>query len=163
MYPDRPRSGPKFLGSELDGAAVSASTSKEWLAAHPPPDSAFQQTLALVSARVRSGEELRFAVREFLDEFALLARDDLRARAIAERPEPTGDAHADAYLGALAEHFAVTGGLDRPSWVTEAGRFLDRFWFVSDVVGFRALAIAQSPAAFRRRGIFIAEGALQRV
>jgi hypothetical protein len=126
-------------------------------------DSAFRQTLSLVSARVRSGEELRFAVREFLDEFALLPREDLRSKAIAGRPDPTGDAHADAYLGALAEHLALMGGLERPAWATEAGRFLDRFWFVSDVVGFRALAIAQSPAAFRRRGIFIAEGALQRV
>jgi hypothetical protein len=34
---------------------------------------------------------------------------------------------------------------------------------LSAVPGFRALALAQSPAAFRRRGIFIAEGALQRV
>jgi hypothetical protein len=85
---------------------MSASSSKEWLAGHPPPDSAFKQTLTLVSDRAREGEDLRFAVREFLDEL---------------------------------------------------------FWFVSEVRGFRALALAQSPAAFRRRGIFIAEGALQRV
>jgi hypothetical protein len=142
---------------------VSASNTKEWLAAHPPPDSAFKQTLALVSERVRGGEDLRFAVRELLDEFELLSRDDLRARAIADRPELTGDARADAYLGALGEHLAVTCGLERPGWVTEPARFLDRFWFVSEVPGFRALAIAQSPAAFRRRGIFIAKGALQRV
>ena len=162
MPPERPRTGATFHGPG-GCAAVSASSSKEWLAAHPPPDSAFQQTLALVAARVLGGEELRFAAREFLDEFTLLPRDDLRARAITARPEPTGDIHAEAYLGALGEHLAVTGGLDRPGWVTEAGRFLDRFWFVSDVAGFRALAIAQSPAAFRRRGIFISEGALQRV
>ena len=87
-------------------------TAKEWLAAHPPPDSAFEQTLALV---------------------------------------------------APAEHLAAPNELERPPWATEPHRFLDRFWFVSDVPGFRALAIAQWPAAFRRRGIFIAEGALQRV
>jgi hypothetical protein len=142
---------------------MAASTLKEWLAAHPPPDPAFKQTLALGAERVRGGEDLGFAVREFLDEFALLPRDDLRARAIAERPELTGDAHADAYLGALAEHLAATRGLERPDWATEHARFLDRFWFVSDVPGFRAIAIAQSPAAFRRRGIFITEGALTRV
>jgi hypothetical protein len=56
---------------------VSASNTKEWLAAHPPPDSAFEQTLALVSDRVRAGEDLRFAVREFLDEFELLFQDEL--------------------------------------------------------------------------------------
>jgi hypothetical protein len=138
-------------------------TLRDWLVAHPPPDAAFRQTLALVADRVRSGEELRFAVREFLDEFALLPRGDLRARAIAARPELTGDQRADAYLGALAEHLAATWTLSRPSWSVESERFLERFWFVSEVPGFRALAVAQSPAAFRRRGIFIAEGALQRV
>jgi hypothetical protein len=140
-----------------------ASSTREWLAAHPPPDTAFKQTLVLVAERVRAGEDLRFAVREFLDEFELLSRDDLRARAIVGRPELTGDPRSDAYLGALAEHLAATRGLARPAWVTERERFLERFWFLSEVPGFRALAIAQSPAAFRRRGIFIAEGALQRM
>jgi hypothetical protein len=116
-------------------------TSKAWLAANPPPDSAFVQSLAHVAARLREGEDLRFAVREFLDEFELLPRRELMQRAIDERPTLTGEAPADA----------------------EPERFLDRFWFLSEVPGFRALAIAQSPAAFRRRGIFIAEGALQRV
>jgi hypothetical protein len=143
---------------------MSAATStREWLAAHPPPDSAFRQTLALVAERVRAGEDLRFAVREFLDEFELLPREDLRARSMRARPELTGDVRADAYLGALAEHLAATRGLPRPEWAAEPERFLDRFWFVSDVRGFRALAVAESPAAFRRRGIMIAAGALQRV
>jgi hypothetical protein len=140
-----------------------AESSSEWLAEHPPPDSAFRQRLAVVAERVRAGEDLRFAVREFLDEFALLPRDDLRGRAIEQRAEPTGDPRADAYLGALAEHLAASGGLERPGWSIEPGRFLDRFWFPSAVPGFRALAIAQSPAAFRRRGIFISRGALERV
>lgn len=138
-------------------------TLRQWLAAHPPPDTSFRQTLALVSERVRAGEELRFCLREFLDEFSLLPREALRARAIRARPEPTGDPRADAYLGALAEHLAAAHGLKRPAWSVESQRFLERFWFVSEVPGFRALAIAQSPAAFRRRGIFIATGALQRV
>jgi hypothetical protein len=142
---------------------MSAATSKEWLAAHPPPDSAFKQTLALVSERVRAGEELLFAVREFLDEFNVLPRDDLKARAISEPPAPAGDARADAYLGAVAEHLAIAHGIERPVWALDADRFLERFWFVSDVPGFRALAIVESPAAFRRRGVFIPEGALQRV
>jgi hypothetical protein len=142
---------------------MSAATSKEWLAAHPPPDSAFKQTLALVSERVRSGEDLLFAVREFLDEFNVLPRSDLKTRAISARPVPTADARADAYLGALAEHLAIAHGIDRPSRSLESERFLESFWFVSDVPGFRALAVAESPAAFRRRGVFIAEGALKRV
>lgn len=140
-----------------------AGTLREWLAANPPPDRAFRQTLALVAERIRAGEDLRFAVAEFLDEFSVLPRDDLRARAIRARPEATDDARADAYLGALAEHLATAHGIERPAWSVEPLRFLDRFWFVSEVPGFRALAVVQSPAAFRRRGVFIARGALQRV
>jgi hypothetical protein len=140
-----------------------ATSFREWLAEHPPPDSAFRQSLAGVAERVRAGEDLQFAVRELLDEFVLLPRADLRRAAIDRRPAPTGDARADAFLGALAEHLAATAGVERPSWSVEPGRFLERFWFPSPVPGFRALAIAESPAAFRRRGIFIARGTVERV
>jgi hypothetical protein len=136
-------------------------TRSEWLAAHPPQR--LDTTLAGIARRVSSGEEFRFAVREFLDEFALRGDDRSRAEAIEERPEPTGDRRHDAYLGALAEHLAVVHGLQRPAWSIEPGRFLDRFWFVSDVRGFRAISIAQAPAAFRRRGIFVPERSLHRV
>lgn len=142
---------------------MAAESLKEWLAQNPPADDAFKQTLATVADRVVDGEDLRFAVREFLDDFGLMPRPELQARAIAEAPAPTGDARADAYLGALAEHLALMHGLERPRWAVEPGRFLDRFWFVSDVPGFRALAIVESPAAFRRRGIFISRGSLERV
>ena len=141
---------------------MGASTLKEWLAENPPPDTAYSQSLAGVAAHVRSGEDFRFAVRELWDEFALLPRNDLRARAIRNRPEPTGDRRHDAYLGALAEHLSTVHGLVRPGWSVERERFLDSFWFPSPVPGFRAIAVAQSPAAFRRRGIFIAAGALDR-
>jgi len=136
-------------------------TRSEWLAAHPPAQ--LDSTLAGIAQRVRAGEEFRFAAREFLDEFALRSDDRSRAEAIEERPEPTGDRRHDAYLGALAEHLAAIHGLDRPTWSIAPDRFLDRFWFVSDVRGFRAIAIAQAPAAFRRRGVFTPERSLHRV
>lgn len=121
------------------------------------------QTLAGVALRVRQGEDFDVAVREFLDEFALRSDEPAREGAIDWRPEPTGDRRQDAYLGALAEHLAVAHGLARPGWSVEPERFLDSFWFVSDVGGFRAVAIAQAPAAFRRRGVFIPERSLHRV
>lgn len=138
------------------------STLSDWLTANPPPDERFTQTLAGIAERVIDGEDLRFAVREFLDEFAVRGSDELRAAALDASPRSTGDPRADAYLGALAEHLAATGGLSRPAWAIQPSRFLDAFWFPSPVPGFRALAIAQSPAAFRRRGIFIARGSLER-
>jgi hypothetical protein len=143
--------------------ATPLTTRSEWLATHPPPAGRLSATLAGIAVRVRGGEGFRHAVREFLDEFTLRADDRSRAEAIAERPEPTGDARYDAYLGALAEHLAIAYDLARPAWSIEPGRFLDRFWFVSDVSGFRAVSIAQAPAAFRRRGIFVPERSLQRI
>ncbi len=135
----------------------------EWLRANPPADGRLTATLAGVSERVRGGEDFRYAVREFLDEFALRGDDRSRAGSIAARPLPTGDPRHDAYLGALAEHLATIHGLDRPGWALEPDRFLARFWFVSEVPGFRAIAIAQAPAAFRRRGVFVPERSLHRV
>jgi hypothetical protein len=116
-----------------------------------------------LALRVRKGEDFHHAAREFLDEFALRGDDRSRTGAIEEPPESTGDARQDAYLGALAEHLAAVHGLERPAWSVEPERFLDRFWFVSEVAGFQAMAIAQAPAAFRRRGVFLPERSLHRV
>jgi hypothetical protein len=138
-------------------------TRSDWLAAHPPAPGQLNQTLAEVSQRARSGEDFHRAVREFLDEFVLRGDERSRSDAIAERPVMTGEPRHDAYLGALAEHLATAHGLERPAWALEADRFLSRFWFVSDVPGFRAVSIAQAPAAFRRRGVFVPERSLHRV
>jgi hypothetical protein len=137
-------------------------TLRDWLAEHPPPDARFTQTLASVAERVLEGEDLRFATRELLDEFALRGRDDLRALALADEPAPV-DPHVDAYLGALAEHLARLHDLEVPQWALEPRRMLDHMWFPGVAPGFRATAVREAPVAFRRRGIFIARGALSRV
>lgn len=138
-------------------------TRSDWLASHPPAAGRLTQTLAGVAQRTRSGEDFYLAVREFLDEFALRGDDLSRTDAIAEKPLLTGEPRQDAYLGALAEHLAVTYALERPSWSVEADRFLPHFWFVSEVPGFRAISISQAPAAFRRRNVFVPERSLHRV
>lgn len=138
-------------------------THSDWFASNPPAAEGLTQTLAGVATRARGGEDFRHIVREFLDEFALRGDDRSRTEAIAERPEITEDSRHDAYLGALAEHLAAVHDLSRPDWSVEPDRFLARFWFVSDTPGFRAVSIAQAPAAFRRRGVFIPERSLHRI
>jgi hypothetical protein len=66
--------------------ATPITAESEWLAANPPAAERLTETLAGVSARVRSGEEFGFAIREFLDEFALRGDDSARAEAITEAP-----------------------------------------------------------------------------
>lgn len=138
-------------------------TRSKWLASHPPPPERLGQTLAGVALRANAGEDFHYAVREFLDEFAVRGDDRQREDSIAEAPVTTGDQRYDAFLGALAEHLAVVHGLPRPGWALKADRFLDRFWFVSERPGFRAISISQAPGAFRRRNVFIPERSLHRV
>lgn len=85
-----------------------------------------------------------------------------RGAADRHRARPV-DPHTDAYLGALAEHVAGLRGLVVPEWAHAPARFLDHFWWPSRTVGLHARALVESPAAFRRRGIFIGRTTLQRV
>jgi len=100
-------------------------------------------------------------IREFLDDFRAAA-PEVRQAMIEARPEPTGDPRFDAYLAALAEHLAVRHGLRVPRWVEEPGRFLDRWWFPTRFRSLHAMALVESPAAFRRRGIFVDHTELER-
>jgi hypothetical protein len=119
-------------------------------------------SLAEVARAVRGGDEPLDRVRDFLDQVP--RRDDVElAGLIRERPEATGDRKVDALLAGVAEHLAATRDLPCPSWVHEEERFLDRFWFVSTVPGFRAVALAQTPIALKRRGIFWPARSMERV
>jgi hypothetical protein len=73
-------------------------TRSDWLIENPPTAEHLNATLAGVAERSRRGEKFAYAVREFLDEFALRGSEGARREAIAERPEPTGDPRWDAYL-----------------------------------------------------------------
>ena len=138
-------------------------TRSDWLLATPPDPARLTATLAGVAESSRAGRDFRHAVRDFLDEFSLQGEDAARQAMIDARPTPTEDPRHDAFLGALAEHLAAVEGLERPEWSVERDRFLEGFWFVSDVPGFRAASIAQSPGAFKRRGVLIPERSLHRV
>jgi len=119
--------------------------------------------LAGIPGRVVSGEDFQVAVRDFLDEFKLLPDGDAMAAAIEREPERLDDPRFNAYLGALAEHLTIHSGLPRPQWCLAKDRFLERFWFVSPTPGFRAVSLAQAPAAFRRRGVMVPRRSLERV
>lgn len=119
-----------------------------------------------VAERVRGGEDAWFALREFLDGVGLVAEvggsvgvDGL----IVDAPAPTGQRRVDALLAAVAEHLAAVYRGARPAWVTEPARFLDVWWFPHRRRAFDALAVRDSPAAFRRRGIFVCPSMLERV
>ena len=121
-----------------------------------------RRTLREAAARVEDGEDLLIVVREFLDQAGRATPDDL-ATMIDARPALTEDARADALLAGVAEYAAGNAERPCPIWTSEPERFLDHFWFVSREPGFRAIAIAQTPVALKRRGIFWPARSLRRV
>jgi len=119
-------------------------------------------TFAEAGARIAAGEDVLRVARELLDQAPRLSAEELRA-AMEERPTATGDRRGDALLAAVAEHVAAAVDVRAPDWTLEPDRFLDRFWFVSDVPGLRAISLAQSPVALKRRGILWPARSLVRV
>ena len=97
-------------------------------------------------------------VVEFLKEYQHELAID-RWELLAEEPPPTGDNHWDVLLAALAEHLAAGDGRGAPSWAER--RRLRQFWFPYDTSAARVDALVHAPAAFRRRGVFIASHDLE--
>ena len=109
-------------------------------------------TLVEIGERVQRGEAVAFAMRDFLDQVERLSAEELAAL-VEHEPAPTGDARAEALLGGIAEWTAVTRGFACPGWALAPGRFLDRFWFVSETSGPRDLDssdadLAEAPRRF---------------
>jgi hypothetical protein len=117
-------------------------------------------TLADLARRARrqvaDGEAMLRMCLQFIDDFREAAAP-VRAALLETPPRSTGDGRWDAFLAALAEHLAYHHGLHIPRWTARDGTVLRRWWFLSDLPSVKAAALAESPAAFRRRGIFITE------
>ncbi len=93
---------------------------------------------------------------EFLDEYRD-APDKIHDQLLVPEPMTTGDQRWDALIAALAEHLAFHEQRDIPAWVGAPSRFLSTWWVPSTLPSVRIGALAESPAAFRRRGVFITE------
>lgn len=122
-------------------------------------------TLAEAARRINAGEPQCHALPEFLDTFYLLLRSHQFAAAqaaIDDAPPPLTDPIAQAHLGAVGEHLALRWGLNVPRWTHDQSRFLKQPHFTTPWAGFRAILIAESPLAFRRRLIFTEAEPLRR-
>ena len=100
---------------------------------------------------------------DFLDQFYSKRRADMLAeepRILAGRMEE-GNV-ADAYLAATAVHLARSIKSVPPAWAWNANRKLHSPWFASRGSAVRATLLAESPAAFRERNLFVSENALSR-
>lgn len=118
--------------------------------------------LAEALRRAENDLDRRLLTLEFLQEFEA-EPTEAQPSLLVGRPASTGDARWDALVGALAEHLAFHHDLAYPGWPEEPDRFLDRWWFPVNTPSTRADAVAHAPAAFARRGVFVARQDLARV
>lgn len=78
-------------------------------------------------------------------------------------PPQCGDRRFDASIAALAEFLCTEAGLPYPAWTDEEWCFAEPWWFPSELAGFEAMALRDSPISFARHGVFVNEGAFTRV
>ena len=117
-------------------------------------------TLAEVARRINAGAAFGPTLSEFLDEF--YQHPERRASMIADEPECVRDSREHAMLGATAEHLARRWNLAVPTWSDDASRFLHEPYFTTPIENLKAMLLAQSPLAFRRRLIFTEAEPLRR-
>ncbi|QXX76377.1 hypothetical protein MHY1_03217 [Methylovirgula sp. HY1] len=102
----------------------------------------------------------RSAIAGFLDTFYM--NPAFRQGMIDPEPRFCSDAKIDAYLGAVGEHLARRWNLKIPKWTSDPKRFLHKPLFAGNIESLKALLLAQSPLAFRKRMIFVEHEPLRR-
>ena len=112
-------------------------------------------TLTDLSTLLAGSEDSRRwrLVAEFLEDYRWESADT-RGTLLAQEPASTGDERWDVFLAALAEHLAAKDGHAAPAWAEP--RTLRRFWFPFNSRAARVDAVVNAPAAFRRRGVYVA-------
>jgi hypothetical protein len=120
-------------------------------------------SLAEVADLSDSARDFVYAVSEFLDQFRL----ERRAEMLEQEPARRAGRYAagevgDAYLAAVAVSLAREVALRPPTWAQHESRKLRRPWFAHPGPSIRATLLAESPAPFRERNLFVSADALSR-
>lgn len=120
-------------------------------------------SLAEVAALTSDRASFHLHVADFLDEFrrlkqaTMLAAEPRRLQAVYE-----GGEIGDAYLAAVAVTLAREIGAVPPAWTWDQSRKLRSPWFAWPGPSLRATLLAESPAPFRERNLFVSANALSR-
>ncbi|MFZ5570211.1 MAG: hypothetical protein ACOZF0_07395 [Thermodesulfobacteriota bacterium] len=108
------------------------------------------------NAMVENGDNWRIPFMEFVDDFRRTHDCSL-----IEKPFELGDEKFDSLLASTAEYLCDEMGLEVPDWIWNIPPCKEP-WFVSGYENLKAISIAESPAFFRRRKIFVLENFLSR-
>jgi hypothetical protein len=104
-----------------------------------------------------------YALSDLLDQFRIEKRPGMLEE---EPPRLEGrydeGAVADAYLAAVAVSLAREIEAPPPAWAWQESRKLRQPWFAHPGPALRATLLAESPAPFRERNLFVSANALSR-
>jgi hypothetical protein len=128
-------------------------------------DQAAGSAVAMMQDDERLSRLWRYVFVQLLDDYTSVLHHQgvsAAARMWSAAPRSTGDRRVDAAFAAMAEHLARRDGWMVPSWARLPEREAWPWWFVTDLRGLHPRALVESPSSFRRRGVFITSGALDR-
>lgn len=128
-------------------------------------DQAADSAIAMLEDGERLSSLWRYVFVQMLDDYTSVLRHrgvSAAAQMWLSPPRSTGDSRVDAAFAGMAEYLARRDGWTVPSWARLPEREAWPWWFVTDLQGMHARALVESPSSFRRRGVFITSGALDR-
>jgi len=117
---------------------------------------------------IRRGEPLTlWRLGDLVDDFRIrAATSEEKLALVSEAPmwvdAPSQD-DCNAYWAATVETLCREAGLKPPEWTESPRCFLHRPWFAGALENLKAILLAESPVAFRRRNLFVSSDALVRV
>ena len=117
---------------------------------------------------LRRGEPLTlWRLGDFVDDFRTRAATEEERLALVREAPMWVDAPAqedcNAYWAAMVETLCREARLNPPEWTESPRCYLHRPWFAGAMEGLKAILLAESPVAFRRRNLFVSSDALARV
>ena len=128
-------------------------------------DQAADSAIAMLQDGERLSRLWRYIFVQLLDDYTSILHHrgvSAAAQMLFSPPRSTGDIRVDAAFAGMAEYLARRDGWTVPSWARLPEREAWPWWFVTDLQGMHARALVESPSSFRRRGVFITSGALDR-
>jgi hypothetical protein len=121
-----------------------------WVLARALPENA--TTFERLTQRL-SGPEPSYVLAELNDFLARLSASEL-ASAVESAPPHKAPLFLRTYVAAMVEHAAARKGAEVPRWALETPA-LQEPYFASRLHGLRLHLLTSSPAAFRRRNLFV--------
>jgi DNA-binding XRE family transcriptional regulator len=118
-----------------------------------PVDSVYRASLLMV----QKPAQWTYALFDFVDAF----RRTRNFALLATPPESELETRLQVLLAAVVEQLSQESGLTPPLWL-DATPVLPEPWFVAGIENLKAMALIESPLAFRKRGIFVLSNFLDR-